>query len=58
MLIPPSLREHAALTKQVLWAGVGNVMELWSRERWSGAQDMTDEEEARWRTVIAEKLDL
>lgn len=58
VLIPPALREHAGLSKQVLWAGVGNVMELWSREHWLGSVAMTDEEDARWRKVIGEKLDL
>ena len=58
VLIPPSLREHASLSKQVLWAGVGNVMELWSRELWEAALEMTDEDDSDWRTVIGEKLDL
>lgn len=58
ILVPPSLREHARLAKQVLWAGVGTVMELWSREHWEAAQQLDEAELARWRQVIGEKLDL
>ena len=58
VLIPPSLRDHASLTKQVLWAGVGNAMELWSHELWKAALEMTDEDDSSWRTVIGETLDL
>jgi MraZ protein len=47
VLVPPSLREHAGLSKQVLWAGVGTMMEA-----------VEEPELARWRQVIAEKLDL
>jgi MraZ protein len=34
ILVPPSLREHAGLTKNVLWLGHGQKAELWSREQW------------------------
>ncbi len=35
VLVPPSLREHAALTKAVLWLGHGQKAELWSKENWA-----------------------
>jgi MraZ protein len=38
MLIPPALRAHAGLTKDVIWAGMVKVIELWSREGWAKAQ--------------------
>jgi MraZ protein len=57
-LVPASLRDHAALSKDVLWAGVGTTMELWSRERWESAQALTGEELQRWTLSIAQKLDL
>ena len=34
ILIPPTLRDHAQLTKDVLWAGSGNYAELWDKEAW------------------------
>src|SRR5262245_2264657 len=34
ILIPPPLREHAGLVKDVLWAGMGQTAELWAHERW------------------------
>ena len=58
VLIPPSLREIAQLSKQVLWAGVGTAMELWSREHWEAAQALDDAELTRWRQAIGEKLAL
>jgi len=58
LLVPAHLREHAGLSKHVLWAGVGTTMELWSRRRWSDGQSLTDDELHQWTTAIAEKLDL
>lgn len=49
ILIPPHLREHAALTKEVIFVGVLGKIELWSRERW---QDNTFEN----MDAAAEKL--
>ena len=39
ILIPPTLRAHAALEKDVVWAGMVKVIELWSKEGWARAQD-------------------
>ncbi len=58
VLIPAGLRDHAELTKGVLWAGVGTTMELWSRERWNDALALTDDELVEWTSVIGEKFDL
>ena len=58
ILVPPSLRDHAGLVKEVLWAGMGQTAELWSRERWSQAQRMSDDEEASFKTAIAEQFRL
>lgn len=38
LLIPPSLRAHAGLERDVVWAGMVKVIELWSREGWARAQ--------------------
>ena len=38
VLIPPALRDHANLKKEVVWAGMVKVIELWSREGWNKAQ--------------------
>ena len=58
LLVPAPLRDHAGLSKEVLWAGVGTTMELWDRERWEGAQHLDESELDQWRNAIAEKLEL
>lgn len=44
ILVPPTLRQHAHLTKEVFWAGQGLYAELWSRERWEATQRLSDAE--------------
>lgn len=39
ILIPSSLREHASLNKELVWAGMVKVIELWSLGGWKKAQD-------------------
>jgi len=39
VLIPPSLRSHAKLERDVIWAGMVKVIELWSKEGWEKAQE-------------------
>ena len=38
LLVPPTLRQHAGLEKDVVWAGMVKVIELWSKEGWLKAQ--------------------
>lgn len=58
ILIPPSLRDHASLEKEVLWAGMGRTAELWSREHWQAAQVLSDAELASFKTAISEQFRL
>lgn len=39
ILVPPSLRAHAGLEKDVVWVGMVKVIELWSRTGWAKAQE-------------------
>lgn len=34
ILVPPTLREYAGITKDVVLVGMTNRVEIWSRERW------------------------
>ena len=39
VLIPQTLREHAGLQREVLWAGMGNRIELWDKGRYQAMRD-------------------
>ena len=58
ILIPPGLREHAELDKDVLWAGMGRTAELWAKEHWRAAQQMTEADLATFKAAIAEQFRL
>lgn len=44
VLVPAHLREHSALKREVVWAGVGNKAELWASESWAETNQMSPEE--------------
>lgn len=50
LLIPPSLREYAGLTKDVMLAGVGTRVEIWSKEKYEDISNFDDVD------AMAEKL--
>lgn len=50
ILIPTALRDHAALEKDVVLAGVIDKIEVWNKERWEAASDVDDIDD------IAERL--
>ncbi len=54
VLVPPQLREHASLAKEVVWAGVGNKAELWAKDRWTAATAATPEELADLQRQLSE----
>jgi MraZ protein len=56
ILVPNALRDYASLSKDVLWAGMVNMVELWSREKWDETQKMTPVELVEFRRVVSEKL--
>jgi MraZ protein len=48
ILIPQSLREHAGLDREALWAGMGRHVELWSKGRFGElSAAVQDDDEAR-----------
>jgi MraZ protein len=51
ILVPSSLRTFAGLDKDVVLAGVGHRIEVWSREKWEGESGSSDMDE------IAETMD-
>lgn len=51
ILVPSSLRSFAGLDKDVVLAGVGHRIEVWSKEKWEGESGSGDMDE------IAETMD-
>jgi transcriptional regulator MraZ len=54
ILIPPTLREHAQLTKDVLWAGSGKYAELWDKQAWLTHFETTEAERRDISVRLAE----
>ncbi len=54
ILVPPTLREHAALKKDVLWAGAGRYAELWDKDAWQTHFETTDDEKRDIASRLAE----
>ena len=54
ILVPPTLREHASLKKDVLWAGAGRYAELWDKDAWQRHFETTDDEKRDIASRLAE----
>jgi MraZ protein len=54
ILIPPQLREHARIDRDLVIIGVSNRAEIWSAEEW----EAYNREASASYEEIAEKLDL
>jgi len=55
ILIPATLRKHAGLDKDAMWAGMGRHAEIWAKERFDALREevLADEAEVR---AMAERL--
>jgi MraZ protein len=56
VLVPPHLREKASLSRDVLWAGMGRTIELWSSDAWNAALAMTPAEQAVFQRAVMEQI--
>lgn len=55
VLVPSVLRDHAKLSKDVLWAGAGRYAELWDKNTWRDATEIaSDDERAQMAARLAE----
>jgi MraZ protein len=54
ILVPPTLRDHAQLTKDVLWAGSGKYAELWDKDAWRSHFETTEDERRGLQDRLAE----
>jgi MraZ protein len=54
ILVPSSLRDHAGLKKDVVWAGSGQYAELWDKETWHRVvREITPEDKVAMQDHIA-----
>lgn len=55
LLIPQTLRSHAQLEREAMWAGMGRHIELWSKDRFESMRDaaLSDPEQ---RMSMAKRL--
>lgn len=52
VLIPPTLRQHAGLERDALWAGMGDHIELWCKKRFdSMSGEVLSDDEARRKLI-------
>lgn len=58
LLVPPHLRDKAALEKDVLWAGMGKNMELWSKVLWDKALEIPESELPAFKNAIQELINI
>lgn len=56
ILVVPHLRDQAELTKDVLWAGMGTNLELWSKNRWDAALAMTPAQAEAFKRAVMEQI--
>jgi MraZ protein len=54
IVIPPTLRDHAHLKKDVLWAGAGRYAELWDKDEWLKHFETTEDEQREIAARLAE----
>lgn len=54
VLVPPALRARAHLEKEqeAVWAGMGELLELWAKDHLDGALTMTADQEAALRAAM------
>ena len=53
LLIPPHLREHAGLDREVTIAGVGARIEIWDRARWEEYRSNVEDDFANLDGVLS-----
>ena len=56
LLVPPHLRERAGLEREVLFAGTGPRIELWSKARWDAAVVMAPNEFEAFKKAVMEQV--
>ncbi len=58
ILVPATLRSHASLGREVMWAGMGRHAELWSRERFEQLRQTVLEDQAQRETMTQRLAEL
>lgn len=54
ILIPPTLRDYAGISKDVVLVGMTNRIEIWSREKWARALENSQKDLEKMGDKLAE----
>jgi MraZ protein len=54
ILVPPPLRAYADIGREVVWAGMTQNIEIWSKDRWDEAERIAREDPAALSESLAE----
>jgi MraZ protein len=55
VLVPPTLREYAGLSRDVLWVGVGRKLEIWDKARFAAEDERLRQGLADITRALAER---
>lgn len=54
ILLPPGLREYAGITRDVVWAGMTQNIEIWAKDRWDDAERLARDDPDALSESLAE----
>ncbi len=58
VVVPQPLRAHAGLKREVIWAGMGRQLELWSKKRFESLVDQVLDDEKKKREMAQRLAEL
>jgi MraZ protein len=54
ILLPPALRKHAGIERDVVWAGMTRHIEIWAKDRWDAVESSAREDSEGLSKALAD----